>query len=134
MLTVTFVQMSRVSSTCRTKTKIRFIFVVEYAKPSQPADRVVCKCKKIWKFHESVIVTIYRYGSHNCTPIPYPSDPESKLGAKFSNRNKTPQQAANELIVEAIENDNIDGIDDVVDSVLDKTLNQKHKEKSYERE
>ena len=91
---------------------------MEYAKPTHNRQTVVCKCKKIWEFHnDSGIVTIYHYGSHY--GIPYASDPESKLGAKFSNRNKTPQQAANELIVEAIMNDNIDGIDE---------------EKSYERE
>ena len=42
---------------------------------TQPGDRVVCKCKKVWEFHnESGIATIYHYGSHNCTPIPYASD------------------------------------------------------------
>ena len=85
------------------------------------AESIICQCKKIWEFNEEEVV-IYHYGFHNCIPKlndPAPNNNE-RLKEKLSKRNATPQQAANETIVEVIENGNLDDIDAVVDSVLDK--------------
>ena len=89
------------------------------------ADNIVCRCKKMWEFEEdSRILKVYHYGTHNCTPKPFVCVNEDILRNKFNNNSKTtPQQAANAVLVDCVEdNANIptNEFNEIVDSLLDK--------------
>ena len=85
--------------------------------------KVDCTAQKIWEFDTSEdFVTVYHHGTHSCKakhPIPFNDE---GLRRKFSeNAKATPKQAADEIIVEALHDEDMtwDDVEKVVDSVIE---------------
>lgn len=88
-----------------------------------PATRVQCNAQKIWEFDESEkYVTVYHSGHHNCEAKKTVQLNKEGLKQKFQTNSKTtPKQAADDIIMDALLNEDKswEDIQDVVDSVIE---------------
>ena len=103
------------------------------------ATRVNCNAKKIWEFDEGEeYVTVYHSGHHNCEAKKTVELNKESLKQKFdSNSKTTPKQAADDIIMDALLNENKswEDVQDVVDSVIEeekvKNLKKKTEAESH---
>ena len=89
----------------------------------EQAPKVHCNSQKIWEFEKNEeYVTVYHLGNHNCEAKKTVELNEESLKRKFKTNSKTtPKQAADDIIVEALANEDMswEDVQDVVDSVID---------------
>ena len=100
--------------------------------------KIDCECQKIWEFNdESLTVNIYHYGYHNCSAIPILPSSEHQFKKSFSNSNVSPQEAANGILFNSIDNNDVteQELNNLIDSTLDqqRLRNLKKKCRSEQR-
>ena len=87
------------------------------------AKKVFCTAQKIWEFEkEEHYVTVYHNGIHTCEARKTVDKNEEGLKKKFeANSKTTPRQAADDIIIETLVNENIswEDVRNTVDSVIE---------------